>query len=399
MNNFENIDDFLRHKLSQSQIEQKAWHWEAAEKLIDNQERKKRLGWWVLTVALPLMLALPLLTGNSYASKQTARYTQNTAKLSGLAQGKILYKALTQKYKNSKTQNTNIVEGETKDQYLGLNGVKTPSFAEAFVQKTTLNNQNNAATNASDLVRLERNGLLTAMKKFAPKAIENTTETANIATATLAQNTPILPKINTRNSAISHQLLAEVGSIYWRKTLAINEIDTTNRQHIAPHIALKYNLKINKIILSTGVGYTTQSLHEPTQTANQTNYGFGFMRNSYQIKNTKQHQLTIPILIGYEILPKHQIMAGMSVQKTLVSKYEVAQNQLNSLAGLGNATQTNEYLSTSSPSIGANKTQMAGIARYQVQATQRLAAYIEYQKSFGRPTQAIGGGVQFFINK
>jgi hypothetical protein len=399
MNNFDNIDDFLRHKVSQAQFEQKDWHWQAAEKLIDAQERKKRLGWIVLSIAVPMLLALPLVTGDSFAHQRTLSFYNNNAaniqKNTAAATFGRLHssqsffgkhpqpQAPTELQNTSKNTSKNTIINTTNIANITPPPPATAIYTAAIYTPTIAAYVTNAPSSIAHF----------AQNAVKIRAASPVVSVQNAIKPTL--KIPILPKKNQKIGLnVKHSISIETGANYWRKLPKNNETDTTNVHHFAPQITLLYTATLQKWSLTSGVGYTTQSLHIPTRTITQTNYNFGFAQSTYQIKNKKQHIIQIPLLLGYQVAPNQQIQAGIYLQKPIVAEYEVRQSQLNSLVGIPSPATAADIVIKD-----PQKIQSVAVLRYQLQCNNRLNAFVEYQKSLQFKTHAAGLGIQVYIKK
>lgn len=126
---------------------------------------------------------------------------------------------------------------------------------------------------------------------------------------------------------VLHVMAGAIINSGWQSSLSSRVVASAT-----PFITAGLEKKISaKIAIASQVGFTTMSGLNTEMHIHQTQYAFGGDSTTIAIRHKTMYQLYIPLLLGYDIHPKHQIWAGaaMTYLMNVSGTYETTTTQHN----------------------------------------------------------------------
>lgn len=363
----DNFDKQLRELLANKHFTYDPAAWEQASAMLDQQQRKKRLFWWLWPVVGVLVLGL--VGAVQYAQRITTVGTnaavQNNAKVPFLEQGE------------------NILEPTEQG------GASIPSADEAVSDET----RQVISTNPTAFYGTKK-GLTSLALQTADAPVVATGADQN------AEIKPEYPFLQAKKSIILQRILfptsiqpreiAETAPSFERKAASIRTtsvgihtfggtaLGTSEASHQFNYGGgLFVEAQKNKLYLAVepavhlvrGVGGSTSR--------SDTSYAFGEIIKTQQLAWNNLMLVQLPVVIGFEVLPKHTLSLGLVAQQYLQSSYTLTETTIKQGFPATEASTSGGQARISSLVVP----QVYGLMRYQYQVSPAFSLGLQYNLS------------------
>lgn len=363
----DNFDKQLREVLSNKHFAYDPAAWEQASALLDQQQRKKRLFWWFWPVVG--VLALGLVGAVQYTQWLTPIGTkpaeQSNAREPIMEQGETLFEP-TEQGEASITSTNDTISDETQ-QEIGNNptafyGIKK-DFTPSALQ--TANEPVNAATtDENDEIQSE----YLHMQAKKPKILQRILFAASIQPREIAEVAPSFERAAASTRATSIGIHAFGGT-------ALASPEATQQFNTGGGLFLE--VRKNKLYLAVEPAVHLVQGVGGSSSRSDTSYAFGQIIKTQQLAWNNLLLVQLPVVIGFEVLPKHTLGLGLVAQQYLQSNYTLTETIIKQGFPATEASESGGQARVSSLVVP----QVHGLIRYQYQVTPAFSLGLQYNLS------------------
>lgn len=376
------FDQQIREVLTKQHFAYDPAAWEQAAAMLDQEQRKKRLFWWIWPSLVLLLLSViaavrfgqpqaPATAENSNASAMTQPGTVqlNTAALADTT----LDHETPNDPKNSPNQSLKADDQQPTLSFYGTKKALTtqpstnPSAALPTIDSAQeANYWNNSKMQAKVIKKLHR------------MLYEGNVQFKETVALPASQNAPVRP--SSRSIAAGFHGFAGTG---------LQRTETNQVFNYGGGIFLE--VRRNKLYFAiepavhhlTGVGGSSSR--------NDTSYAFGQIIKTQTLQWNNLLLAQLPLVIGFEIHPKHTFGAGLVAQQYLQSNYTLSTTTFNQ----GQAPSATSVIQGNARINPLFVPRFAGFLRYQYQLSSAFSLGLQYHLANPSATSVVPAQLQF----
>jgi hypothetical protein len=360
----DNFDKQFREVLTNKHFAYDPAAWEQARALLDQQQRKKRLLWWFWPVVG--MLALGLVGAVQYTQWLTPVGTkpavQSNAREALVEQGENLIEPTEQG--EASTTSTNKAISDESQQEIGNNptafyGTKKDYTSSAL--QTVDAPVFAAGTDENDEIKSE----YLHMQAKKPKILQRILFPTSIQSREIAETAPSFEREVASNRTTSVGLHAFGG-------MAVGSPEARRQFNYGGGLFVE--ARKNKLYLALEPAVHVVQGVGGFSNRSDTSYAFGQIIKTQHLAWNNMLLVQLPLVIGFEVLPKHTLGLGLVAQQYLQSSYTLTETTINQGFPVTEAHKSGGQARVSSLVVP----QVYGLIRYQYQVSPAFSLGLQY---------------------
>ena len=360
----DNFDKQFREVLTNKHFAYDPAAWEQARALLDQQQRKKRLLWWFWPVVG--MLALGLVGAVQYTQWLTPVGTkpavQSNAREALVEQGENLIEPTEQG--EASTTSTNKAISDESQQEIGNNptafyGTKKDYTSSAL--QTVDAPVFAAGTDENDEIKSE----YLHMQAKKPKILQRILFPTSIQPREIAEVAPSFERevASTRTTSMGIHAFGGV---------ALSSIEASRQFNYGGGLFVE--ARKNKLYLALEPAVHVVQGVGGFSNRSDTSYAFGQIIKTQHLAWNNMLLVQLPLVIGFEVLPKHTLGLGLVAQQYLQSSYTLTETTINQGFPVTEAHKSGGQARVSSLVVP----QVYGLIRYQYQVSPAFSLGLQY---------------------
>jgi hypothetical protein len=360
----DNFDKQFREVLTNKHFAYDPAAWEQARALLDQQQRKKRLLWWFWPVVG--MLALGLVGAVQYTQWLTPVGTkpavQSNAREALVEQGENLIEPTEQG--EASTTSTNKAISDESQQEIGNNptafyGTKKDYTSSAL--QTVDAPVFAAGADENDEIQSE----YLHMQAKKPKILQRILFPTSIQSREIAETAPSFEREVASNRTTSVGLHAFGG-------MAVGSPEARRQFNYGGGLFVE--ARKNKLYLALEPAVHVVQGVGGFSNRSDTSYAFGQIIKTQHLAWNNMLLVQLPLVIGFEVLPKHTLGLGLVAQQYLQSSYTLTETTINQGFPVTEAHKSGGQARVSSLVVP----QVYGLIRYQYQVSPAFSLGLQY---------------------
>jgi hypothetical protein len=360
----DNFDKQFREVLTNKHFAYDPAAWEQARALLDQQQRKKRLLWWFWPVVG--VLALGLVGAVQYTQWLTPVGTkpavQSNAREALVEQGENLIEPTEQG--EASTTSTNKAISDESQQEIGNNptafyGTKKDYTSSAL--QTVDAPVFAAGADENDEIQSE----YLHMQAKKPKILQRILFPTSIQSREIAETAPSFEREVASNRTTSVGLHAFGG-------MAVGSPEARRQFNYGGGLFVE--ARKNKLYLALEPAVHVVQGVGGFSNRSDTSYAFGQIIKTQHLAWNNMLLVQLPLVIGFEVLPKHTLGLGLVAQQYLQSSYTLTETTINQGFPVTEAHKSGGQARVSSLVVP----QVYGLIRYQYQVSPAFSLGLQY---------------------
>ena len=360
----DNFDKQFREVLTNKHFAYDPAAWEQASVLLDQPQRKKRLFWWFWPVVG--VLALGLVGAVQYTQWLTPVGTkpavQSNAREALVEQGENLIEPTEQG--EASTTSTNKAISDESQQEIGNNptafyGTKKDYTSSAL--QTVDAPVFAAGTDENDEIKSE----YLHMQAKKPKILQRILFPTSIQPREIAEVAPSFEREVASTRTTSMGIHAFGGA-------ALSSIEASRQFNYGGGLFVE--ARKNKLYLALEPAVHVVQGVGGFSNRSDTSYAFGQIIKTQHLAWNNMLLVQLPLVIGFEVLPKHTLGLGLVAQQYLQSSYTLTETTINQGFPVTEAHKSGGQARVSSLVVP----QVYGLIRYQYQVSPAFSLGLQY---------------------